>query len=174
MSKLLTSHRPALGALAFVLLLSTPALAASPLDSAPASFGVTDRTVALAVHGEGAQIYQCKADAEGRLVWTFREPIAALIAEDGRTVGRHFAGPTWEVDGGGAVKGQLSTSAPAATASDIPILKLTATDHRGAGALSAVTVILRLNTHGGVFKGTCAVAGDLRAEPYSADYVFLR
>ena len=29
-------------------------------------------------------------------------------------------------------------------------------------------------TRGGVLKGACPTAGELRAEPYSADYVFLR
>jgi Protein of unknown function (DUF3455) len=48
-------------------------------------------SVMLTVHAEGAQIYECKVNS-GKLVWQFREPIAALIA-DGKTVGRHYAGP---------------------------------------------------------------------------------
>jgi hypothetical protein len=32
----------------------------------------------LTVQAEGAQIYECKADSGGKLVWQFREPIAAL------------------------------------------------------------------------------------------------
>jgi hypothetical protein len=35
-------------------------------------------------------------------------------------------------------------------------------------------LVLRLTTRGGVLKGACRTAGELRAEPYSADYVFLR
>jgi hypothetical protein len=42
--------------------------------------------------GQGAQIYQCKADAEGGLAWVLREPIASLFLND-KTVGRHYAGP---------------------------------------------------------------------------------
>ena len=38
---------------------------------------------------------RCKAGADGKLAWTFREPIATLLA-DGKTVGRHYAGPNWE------------------------------------------------------------------------------
>jgi hypothetical protein len=34
--------------------------------------------------------------------------------------------------------------------------------------------VQRINTNGGSFAGTCGQAGDLHAEPYSADYVFLR
>ena len=39
------------------------------------------------VHAEGAQVYECKADAAGKLAWQFREPVATLIV-DGKTVGR--------------------------------------------------------------------------------------
>ncbi len=34
--------------------------------------------------------------------WTFREPIATLL-DDGKTVGRHYAGPNWEDNDGSAV-----------------------------------------------------------------------
>ena len=47
------------------------------------------------VHAEGAQIYQCEAEASGRIAWQFREPIASLFS-DGKTVGIHYVGPTWE------------------------------------------------------------------------------
>ena len=40
--------------------------------------------------------------------------------------------------------------------------------------LPAASIALRLNTHGGVLTGDCATAGEFRAIPYSADYVFLR
>jgi len=40
--------------------------------------------------------------------------------------------------------------------------------------LQNVATVQRINTHGGNFAGTCDRAGDLHAEPYSADYVFLR
>jgi hypothetical protein len=47
-------------------------------------------------------------------------------------------------------------------------------EHRGTGILKDAKLVLRLNTHGGVLKGECPKAGELRAEPYSADYAFLR
>jgi hypothetical protein len=174
MSTLNIRRGNALGFLAAGILIAPPALGATPLAAAPAAFGVADRAIALKVHGEGAQLYQCVPDAGGHPVWTFREPIAALISDGGKTIGRHYAGPTWELEDGGAVKGQLLASAPGAGADDIALLKLAAAEHRGAGALAGVSLILRLNTRGGALKGACAVAGDLRAEPYSADYVFLR
>jgi len=150
-------------------LLGGPALAAD----APASFDVADRAVVLQVHAVGAQVYQCQADAGGHLSWTFREPIATLIG-DGKTIGRHYAGPSWALDDGGSVKGKVLASLPGASPGDIPLLKLAVAQHEGGGALADATLVLRLNTHGGVFKGDCAAAGDLHAEPYAADYVFLR
>src|ERR1700741_3767560 len=47
-------------------------------------------------YATGAQVYECKAAADGKLAWAFREPIATLLA-DGKTVGRHYAGPNWEI-----------------------------------------------------------------------------
>ena len=65
-------------------------------------------------HAEGAQVYECKAEAVGKLAWTFREPIAALTL-DGKTVGRHYAGPRWELADGSQVegKGAVRWGAPA-------------------------------------------------------------
>ena len=174
MSTFKTCRGNGLGFLAVGLLFASPALGATPIAAAPASFDVADRMVALVVHAEGAQLYQCEPDDGGHAVWTFREPIATLIGDNGKTMGRHYAGPTWELDDGGAVKGKLLASAPGAGANDISLSKLAVADHRGAGALSGVSLILRLNTHGGALKGACVVAGELHAESYSADYVFLR
>ena len=70
------------------------------------------------VHAQGAQIYDCKADAGGKLVWQFREPIATLLG-DGKTVGRHYAGPNWELSDGSAVTGKVAGRASGATTKDI-------------------------------------------------------
>jgi hypothetical protein len=57
-----------------------------------------EKTIAT-FQGVAAQIYECKAGSDNNLAWSFRDPIAALI-DDGKTVGRHYGGPTWEdVDG---------------------------------------------------------------------------
>lgn len=138
----------------------------------PAAFGVADRPVLLTAHAEGAQVYECKAGADGRLAWSFREPIATLIV-DGKTVGRHFAGPNWQV-GEDLVKGRLSATASAATPADVPWLKLDVVERHATGPLKEAAVVLRLATHGGALSGACDAGGRLRAEPYSADYLFLR
>jgi hypothetical protein len=93
---------------------------------------------------------------------------------DGKTVGRHFAGPNWELDDGSAVIGKVAGKAPGATANDIPLLKLEAKPQRESGVLANVSTIQRLNTRGGVAQGTCDKAGALLSVPYSADYAFYR
>ena len=152
-------------------LISAPAMA--EIAGAPADFGVEGRTVILTVHGLGAQIYECKPDPSSGDHWVFREPIAALV-KDGATVGRHYAGPTWAVDGDATLTGKLAKSAPGAGADDIPWLKLDVAQVRGEGVLKDAALVLRLNTQGGVLKGACDHPGELRASPYAADYVFLR
>ena len=146
------------------------ALAAAELPDAIAAPG---ETRIATIHAEGAQIYECKADAAGKLGWQFREPIATLIA-DGKTIGRHFAGPQWELDDGGLVSGKVAARAAGATAADIPVLKLSATMQRDRGMLAGVITIQRLNTKGGVAEGSCETAGTLLSVPYSADYAFYR
>ena len=161
------------GALALVLLsgsLTSAPAAETPLPDAIAAPGAT---VVLTVHPEGAQVYECKAGTDGRLTWAFREPIATLMA-DGKTVGRHYAGPNWEHSDGSAVVGKAIGNAPGATASDIPWLKLEVVSKRGSGVLSSVTTVQRINTKGGNLEGACDNAGTYRSAPYSADYVFLR
>ena len=139
----------------------------------PDAIAAPGETVVATIHAEGAQVYECKADTAGKLVWQFREPIATLLI-DGKTVGRHYAGPNWELADGSAVVAKVSGRAPGATPKDIPLLKLEATSHRGSGQLSGVTTIQRLNTKGGVAEGSCDRAGAFLNVPYSADYAFLK
>jgi hypothetical protein len=161
------------GALALVLLSGSLASAPAAETPLPDAIAAPGATVVLTVHAEGAQVYECKAGTDGRLTWAFREPIATLMA-DGKTVGRHYAGPNWEHSDGSAVVGKAIGNAPGATASDIPWLKLEVVSKRGSGVLSSVTTVQRINTKGGNLEGACDNAGTYRSAPYSADYVFLR
>jgi hypothetical protein len=110
---------------------------------------------------------------DGKLGWAFREQLATLIA-DGKIVGRHFAGPTWELSDGSAVVGRVVASTPGATANDIAWLKLDVVSRSGSGMLANATTIQRINTVGGKLDDACDRPGDSRSMPYTADYVFLR
>ncbi|MBR0718350.1 DUF3455 domain-containing protein [Bradyrhizobium liaoningense] len=155
------------------LLLAVTTGAAGAAETLPDAIAAAGETVVLSVHAEGAQVYECKAGADGKLAWAFREPVATLLA-DGKTVGRHYAGPNWEHADGSAVVGKAIGNAPGATTADIPWLKLEVASRRGSGVLTPATTVQRINTHGGKLEGACEKAGEFKSAPYSADYIFLR
>jgi hypothetical protein len=153
--------------------LAIAALPSAASAQVPPALAAPGESAAVTLHAEGAQVYECKAGNDGKLAWTFREPVATLLL-DGKTVGRHYAGPNWEHLDGSAVVGKAVSNVAGKTGGDIPWLKLEVTAHRGSGTLSGVTTVQRINTQGGVHAGTCDKAGAFHSAPYSADYVFLR
>jgi hypothetical protein len=177
-SKMAAFLFPMLVALAATLAANLSVVGPARAQMPPAIAAPGETTIAT-FHAEGAQIYECKAESkpeskpDGKLAWAFREPIATLLL-DGKTVGRHYTGPTWEDADGSAVVGKVAANAPGKTAADIPWLKLDVTAQRGSGALSGVTTVQRINTQGGAHTGTCDKAGAFHSAPYAADYIFLR
>jgi len=158
----------------FALMLVAAALFASEATAqVPDPIAAPGERQVATLHAQGAQVYECKAGADGRLAWTFREPIATLLL-DGKTVGRHYAGPNWDHIDGSGVTGKVLANAPGKTPNDIAWLKLEVTARRGSGVLSGVTTIQRINTAGGVMRGPCDKAGAFQSAPYATDYVFLR
>jgi hypothetical protein len=161
------------GFLSAVALIAASIHAGNAGAQVPAAIAVPGETAVATFHAEGAQIYECKAGADGKLAWAFREPVATLL-QDGKTVGRHYAGPNWEHADGSAVVAKAAGNTPGKSAGDIPWLKLAVTAQRGKGALSGVTTVQRINTVGGVHAGACDKAGAFHSAPYAADYVFLK
>jgi hypothetical protein len=159
-------------ALALLLLSGAAVSAAAAEAPLPDAIAAPGETVVLTLHAEGAQVYECKPGADGKPAWAFREPIATLML-DGKTVGRHYAGPSWEHSDGSAVVGKLAASVPGKMPEDIPWLRLDVASRRGNGVLAGVTTVLRINTKGGKLEGVCDQAGSYLNVPYSADYVFL-
>jgi hypothetical protein len=162
--------------LAFVLALVgtlSGAAQAEGLENLPATIAVKAGVPLAQLHGAGAQIYICAKSAAGALNWTFREPVASLL-DGGKTVGRHFVGPTWEFDDGSRVVGELVSKAPGATAKDVPWLKLSVKESPKSGLVAGATLVLRIDTKGGVFEGACDSEGELHSEPYAATYVFVK
>jgi hypothetical protein len=139
----------------------------------PDAIAARGETLVATIHAQGAQVYECKADASGKLAWQFREPVATLL-EDGKTVGRHYAGPHWELTDGSKIAAKVVARAPGATGKDIPLLKLEVTARHGTGRLEPVTTVLRINTVGGVAEGPCPQAGAFLSVPYATDYAFYR
>lgn len=141
---------------------------ANPVHAEPFGMKPIDRI--RIVHAEGAQIYECSADKTGAS-WKFKEPIASLF-ESGRTIGRHYAGPSWEFADGTVVTARVMAQAPSATSDDIPELMLAITGSRGSSPVATARTILRLKTKGGVAHGPCSTPGELKSVAYSAEYAF--
>jgi hypothetical protein len=146
---------------------------AEGLPTLPDPISVKGGTPLARIEGVGAQIYVCSRNPKGGLEWEFREPIAVLI--DGRkTIGRHYVGPIWEFTDGSRVAGKLVAKVPGQSGQDIPWLKLAIVERASAGPAAGATWILRLNTKGGVFEGSCSTEGELHSAPYAATYLFGR
>jgi Protein of unknown function (DUF3455) len=126
----------------------------------------------LKVIGRGSQNYVCD---QATAKWTFRDPTATLNRH-GRTIGVHYAGPTWELFDASRVtaRGIVTVPAPNPT-KDIPWLLLQSTGNAGSGVLSTADYIQRLHTRGGVAPngGSCDPASDQTVGvPYTAVYRF--
>jgi hypothetical protein len=139
----------------------------------PPAIAAPGETAIVTLFAIGAQIYECKAGNDGKLAWSGREPIASLTL-DGKTVGRHYAGPSWEHMDSSAVVARAAGNAPGKTPNDVAWLKLEITSHRGNGILTPATTLQRINTAGGALTGACDKAGDLRSVAYTTDYVFVK
>jgi len=104
----------------------------------------------LIARATGFQIYVCRADAEGKLAWTLKAPEAELFDAQEKVIGRHFGGPTWQLNDGSQITGKMAAKVDAPVPGAIPWLLLTVTGNSGKGALSRVTSIQRVNTVSGL------------------------
>ena len=128
------------------------------------------------VRASGFQIYVCRSDSEGKPAWTLKAPEAELFDAQGKTIGRHFGGPTWQLNDGSQLIGKMVAKVDAPDAKAIPWLLLTVTGNSGKGALSRVTSIQRVNTVSGLAPAA-AECNPSTSEvefksSYSADYYF--
>jgi hypothetical protein len=123
----------------------------------------------LSVHAEGSQVYACAADKNE---WALKGPDAALFDEKGAKIGKHYTGPSWELDDGSLITGELSAKDPGPDANAIPWLLLKVKTNNGKGLLAKVAEIQRIETVGGLApKGACSRGDEVRA-PYTATYRF--
>ena len=129
------------------------------------------------LHATGVQIYQCQPakNDPSRWEWSFKQPEARLSTAMGRTIGRHYGGPTWEANDGSKVTGEVIARSESAKPNSIPLLLLRAKATSGKGIFSGVKYIQRLNTVGGNAPAVACrneqAGQELRAS-YTADYLF--
>jgi hypothetical protein len=148
-------------------------------DDLPASIRVPDGHRAF-MHtvGTGELTYECreKKDMAGAFEWAFVGPVATLTDPRGQTVGKYYAGPTWETTDGSKVSGKQLAVSPHKPGS-IPLQLVQAGPATGAGAMQGVSYIQRLKTEGGAAPALpCGSAekGQRQRVNYKADYVFHR
>ena len=128
----------------------------------------------LELFADGVQIYTCDPK-DGGFDWSFKGPEANLFDKQGRQVGTHSAGPSWKIDDGSEVVGEVVAKADAPEPHAIQWLLLRAKSHLGSGILSSVAYISRIETEGGLAPSTGCDANNLSAQArmrYSATYQF--
>jgi hypothetical protein len=129
----------------------------------------------LKLKAEGVQIYECKPkkDNPKEYEWVLTAADAKLFDEAGKEVGKHFAGPSWQTDGGKVVAArppEASVAKPGA----VPWLKLKVASSEGKGLLAEAKYIRRVDTVGGLAPKNCdaSYAGTELRVPYKATYLF--
>ena len=134
----------------------------------------------LMARATGFQIYVCRPDPEGRPAWTLKAPEAELFDEQGKVIGKHFGGPTWQLNDGSRITGKLVAKVDAPDGRAIPCLLVAVTSNSGKGTLSRVTSIQRVNTVSGLAPESLPPAAECSESnremefksSYSADYYF--
>ena len=130
----------------------------------------------MSTTGVGEITYECreKKDTAGAHEWAFVGPVATLYSGDRKAVGKYYAGPTWEANDGSKVTGKQLAVSPASPG-NIPMQLVKTEPAMGAGAMTGVSYIQRLNTKGGVAPAMACDAtskGKRQQVAYEADYVF--
>jgi hypothetical protein len=74
----------------------------------------------LMARATGFQIYVCRPDADGKPEWTLKAPEAELFDEQGKSIGKHFGGPTWQLNDGSQITCKLAAKADAPDPKTIP------------------------------------------------------
>jgi hypothetical protein len=120
----------------------------------------------LEANADGAQVYTC-TDSH----WVLKAPDAKLLDAQGQVIGKHFAGPTWQLNDGSKVKGKLIASQPAPDGKSIAWLLVGAVPESGSGKFAAVAYIRRTETSGGAAPREACTGGELPVS-YTAKYSF--
>ena len=149
---------------------------ASPVTPAAIAVPAPSKVV-LQLRGKGVQIYACRAKpSDGEVFeWALVGPEAELFDAQGRAVLKHSTGPTWEASDGSRVVGKMEAKADGPDPSAIPWLLLSAKSQGGAGVLSHVSFVQRVDTQGGKAApaGCDALHADAeRRVEYAATYYF--
>lgn len=148
-----------------------------PPPATPPTIAVAGIPVLLKAAAKGAQVYVCKAKegAPSTFEWTLTGPDAQLFDDKGQPIGKHYAGPTWELGDGSKVIAKLHAKVDAPDPNAIAWLLLDTKETQGTGLMTRVKSIQRVATAGGKAPATGCDAAHGGAETranYTATYYF--
>ena len=163
---------------AAVVLASGAGVAQAAQSDIPTDVQITDGSkLFLEAHAVGVQIYTCGAVADG-YAWGPATPRADLYGDNGKLIGSHYGGPTWEARDGSKVIAKRDAGVTVDPTA-IPWLRLAATATSvgpGGKRLADTKWIQRVATVGGLSPAaadcSAVTAGTREEVPYSADYRF--
>ena len=131
--------------------------------------------IVLAVAAEGIQTYESKPKPGGGFQWSLKAPEAELKSASGELVGKHGAGPTWTLNDGSSIVGDLPPLKNVADSGTIPWLLIAVKSKSGSGILEKVDYVMRVATEGGIAPAQPPSAeGATARSKYHAIYIFLR
>jgi hypothetical protein len=127
----------------------------------------------LRVEAEGVQVYVSKPGKGGKPEWSFKSPLADL-SKDGKVVGYHYVGPSWELlDGSKVVKDESQAPVDLPMPDSIPWLRIKVRPDPAQGGLGQVTYVLRVNTQGGLAPANPPTRSETEVGvKYKATYLF--
>ena len=137
----------------------------------------TGQQMILKTEGRGSQIYVCEpveGEEELQYEWTLKAPDAELFDSQGKVLGKHYDGPTWEANDGSKVTAAIKDKDDSPNDS-IPWFLLQVDSSEGNGILTNVEWIQRLHTTGGTPPTKGCDSDHQNAEMpvnYTADYYF--
>jgi hypothetical protein len=133
-----------------------------------------DARLLLEAAAQGVQIYTCAQQNDGYR-WVFTAPDATLFDVTGRQIGTHFAGPTWQMEDGSKIVGEVIAQDRAPEPHAIAWLLLRVKSHEGSGILSGASLVRRTDTLGGAAPPTACNETQARSQArmrYTAQYLF--
>lgn len=125
------------------------------------------------LHAKGDQIYHC-VFKENTFKWIVA-PKAILFDNQGKIVGTHNQGPTWQHQDGSTILGKIIQKTDDSREQMMPWLLVEVTEYKGQGLLSNIAYINRVNTQGGLQPIKPCDNNHLGSEKpvaYQADYIF--
>ncbi len=128
-----------------------------------------DMQLVLSTHAEGAQVYVCDA---AKSAWTLKGPDAVLFDARGGQIGKHYAGPSWELSDGSLVTAEPVAKDAGPDADAVAWLLLKIKTNSGKGLLAKAGMAQRIETKGGQPPKDACKPGDETRSAYSATYRF--